>query len=571
MTTKPKAKKFRIRRTGAPTGTEGTASVSPRPQPVTNVSPLRPQAATARPEAAPQPGNTPARPQRPAPETAPAAPAAMEGQVSSATETGAETEIDAIKREGLTGRQLRMARRLAQKHNLPVTSDYDAVRQLRARGIDPLERGNMLDLVVQRGGGAAEAANAEDADAQPKVQLPQTVQPRQMLPSTELSPTQRREMEIGRIQQDIMRRRRRKMLQLLTRLAFFVFLPTLIAGYYFYAVATPMYASKSEFVILQADGSLGGVGGFFAGTQFATSQDSISVQSFLESKEAMLLLDRDQNFKAHFQREEIDPIQRLSPDATNEEAYKVYSRIVTIGYDPTEGVIRMEVAAPDPQVATDFSNSLLSYAESRVNNLSGQKREDQMREARKSFEDAQKERRKAQEALVELQQQGALLDPESVITSLRGRIDNVEVQLQEKELQLAALLDNPRPSKAKVDGARADIARLNDVLDDLNARMLDTSSGENSLARLSVRIQMAQADLASRDMMLQGALQQMETTRMEANRQVRYLTVSVNPVPSEEPSYPRSFENTILAFLLFAGIYLMISLTASILREQVSS
>ncbi|MCE8553708.1 capsule biosynthesis protein [Ruegeria pomeroyi] len=571
MTTKPKAKKFRIRRTGAPTGTEGTASVSPRPQPVTNVSPLRPQAATARPEAAPQPGNTPARPQRPAPETAPAAPAAMEGQVSSAAETGAEAEIDAIKREGLTGRQLRMARRLAQKHNLPVTSDYDAVRQLRARGIDPLERGNMLDLVVQRGGGTAEAANAEDAEAQPKVQLPQTVQPRQMLPSTELSPTQRREMEIGRIQQDIMRRRRRKMMQLLTRLAFFVFLPTLIAGYYFYVVATPMYASKSEFVILQADGSLGGVGGFFAGTQFATSQDSISVQSFLESKEAMLLLDRDQSFKAHFQREEIDPIQRLSPDATNEEAYKVYSRIVTIGYDPTEGVIRMEVAAPDPQVATDFSNSLLSYAESRVNNLSGQKREDQMREARKSFEDAQKERRKAQEALVELQQQGALLDPESVITSLRGRIDNVEVQLQEKELQLAALLDNPRPSKAKVDGARADIARLNDVLDDLNARMLDTSSGENSLARLSVRIQMAQADLASRDMMLQGALQQMETTRMEANRQVRYLTVSVNPVPSEEPSYPRSFENTILAFLLFAGIYLMISLTASILREQVSS
>ncbi|AAV94253.1 capsular polysaccharide export inner-membrane protein, BexC/CtrB/KpsE family [Ruegeria pomeroyi DSS-3] len=392
-----------------------------------------------------------------------------------------------------------------------------------------------------------------------------------MLPSTELSPTQRREMEIGRIQQDIMRRRRRKMMQLLTRLAFFVFLPTLIAGYYFYVVATPMYASKSEFVILQADGSLGGVGGFFAGTQFATSQDSISVQSFLESKEAMLLLDRDQNFKAHFQQAEIDPIQRLAPDATNEEAYKVYSRIVTIGYDPTEGVIRMEVAAPDPQVATDFSNSLLSYAESRVNNLSGQKREDQMREARKSFEDAQKERRKAQEALVELQQQGALLDPESVIASLRGRIDQVEVQLQEKELQLAALLDNPRPSKAKVDGARADIARLNDVLDDLNARMLDTSSGENSLARLSVRIQMAQADLASRDMMLQGALQQMETTRMEANRQVRYLTISVNPVPSDEPSYPRSFENTILAFLLFAGIYLMISLTASILREQVSS
>ncbi|MEY8841607.1 capsule biosynthesis protein, partial [Cribrihabitans sp. XS_ASV171] len=370
---------------------------------------------------------------------------------------------------------------------------------------------------------------------------------------------------------DIARRRRRKMLLLLTRLAFFVFLPTLIVGWYYYRVATPMYASKSEFVILQADGSLGGMGNFFAGTQFATSQDSISVQSFLESKEAMLLLDRDLGFKEHFQQPWIDPIQRLAPDATNEDAYKTYSRIVTIGYDPTEGVIRMEVAAADPNVATEFSEKLLSYAEARVNNLSEKKREDQMREARASFESAQAERRKAQEALVNLQQQGSILDPEGVIAGLRARINQVEVQLQEKELQLAALLDNARPNAAKVDGARGDVERLRDLLASLNAEMLDASNGENSLAQLSVRIQMAQADLASRDMMLQSSLQQMETTRMEANRQVRYLTVSVNPVPSQEADYPRAFENTILAFIVFAGIYLMISLTASILREQVSS
>ena len=60
------------------------------------------------------------------------------------------TEIDAIKREGLTGRQLRMARRMAQKHNLPATSDYDAVRLLRERGIEPFKRPNLLELVVPR-------------------------------------------------------------------------------------------------------------------------------------------------------------------------------------------------------------------------------------------------------------------------------------------------------------------------------------------------------------------------------------------------------------------------------------
>ncbi len=194
-----------------------------------------------------------------------------------------------------------------------------------------------------------------------------------------------------------------------------------------------------------------------------------------------------------------------------------------------------------------------------------------MRDALDGFEMAQKERRRAQEDLIELQIQGALLDPQNVIVSLRGRIDALETQIQEKELQLAALLDNRRPNQAKVDGARADIARLEAVLEELNSEMLDVSAGENSLARLSLRIPMAQADPVARDMMLQTAMQQMETTRTEANRKVRYLTVSVRPVPSQEPAYPRKFENTILAFLLFAGIYLLISLTASVLREQVSS
>ena len=101
--------------------------------------------------------------------------------------------------------------------------------------------------------------------------------------------------------------------------------------------------------------------------------------------------------------------------------------------------------------------------------------------------------------------------------------------------------------------------------------MTDASQGENSLAQLALNIQMAQADLATRDLLLQSALQSVEQTRMEASRQVRYLTISVQPVPSEDPSYPRAFENTSLAFLIFAGIYLMISLTASILREQVTS
>ncbi|MGR3486495.1 capsule biosynthesis protein [Pseudooceanicola nanhaiensis] len=520
------------------------AGPAPRSEPPAEAAAMRPEAAAAslRPAAA-----EPEQPPR-------------EGEVASAREARADLDIDAIRREGLTGRQLRMARRVAQKYGIAATSDFDAVRQLRAQGIDPFERANMLQLVVPQGEGEG------------PVQLPQTVPVKPTnLPSTELRPADRRAAEIGKLQQDLARRRRKRMMLLFTRLFFFVFAPTFLAGWYFFVVATPMYAAKSEFLILQADNQGGGgLGGLLSGTQFATNQDSIAVQSYLGSKDAMLRLDRDVGFKSHFSQPWIDPIQRLEADPSNEEAYKIYNRNVKIGYDPTEGVIRMEVAAADPAVAAQFSENLIQYAEERVDELSRRKREDGMATAQVSLERAKVERREAQERLVALQE-GTFVDPEGIIAGLRQQINSYEVQLNEKELQLAALLDNSRPNSARVEGARADVDRLKTLLAELNAKMTEATSGDSSLAAKAAQIQMAQADLATADLFLQSALQNEKQTELEANRQVRYLTTSVRPVPPEDPSYPRAFENTLLAFLIFAGIYLMISLTASILREQVSA
>lgn len=479
MTTKPKARKFRIKRTAPALGS-----------------------ASAKPE-------TDAAPEKPAPTAEPRDPVQKPehktGEVASNQQVQTENTIDEIRQEGLTGRQLRMARRVAQKHGLAPTSDFDAVRLLRSKGIDPFQRSNMLELVVPQAGAEPHEGGAPDAFASlpasaggaGRAQLPQTVPAKQQqLPSTELSPADRRAQEIQNIQRDIARRRRKKMGLLLVRLAFFVILPTFLAGYYFYKIATPMYATKSEFLIIQNEGS-GGTGplGGLLPAQFANTQDSVGVQSFLQSKEAMIRLDNDIGFKSHFTQDWIDPIQRLSDNPTNEEAYKTFKKTVKIGYDPTEGLIRMEVAAADPQVSEDFSRRLIDYAEQRVNNLSAQSREDSMRDAREGFERAEQDRRAAQEALVRLQIEGSTLDPESVIASLRTQIGTLETQIIEKEIELASLLNNARPNQSRVDGARGTLEILNQQLVILNNKMTDVSKGENSLAELAARIQIAQADL----------------------------------------------------------------------------
>lgn len=608
MTTKPKARKFRIRRTtpdsvgpaaNSTRATGGAERAAPPVDPATTPnSGATPVAQPVTPETLTRPSPQPARttPKAPAekrrdftPDNPPETqigtpqeeqPRAQIGDIASARETVAETDIDAIRKEGLTGRQLRMARRVAQKHGLAPISDFDAVRQLRSRGIDPFQRSNMLELVVPDAGdgsgggkdGAVPVATGGQPPDMGKTQLPQTVQLKKTgLPSTDtMTPADRRQVEIMHIQRDIARRRRRKLALLFTRLSAFVFIPTILAGWYYFVIATPMYASHTEFLILQADGGgASGMGGLLP-SNYATSQDSIAVQSYMLSKDAMLRLDKEHGFKAHFSSDKIDPIQRLAADASNEKAYKVYKKSVKIGYDPTEGVVRMEVIAADPAVAYGFSQSLVKYAEERVDELSSKKRDDAMASALKSLEEAKVERREAQSNLVRLQEtQG--VDPTEQLAVLRQQIATYESELLEKDLQLAALLDNARPNRAKVDGTRADISRLKALLTTLNNRMTEQTDKASSLASRSAQIQMAQADLMTADLFLQNALQSAKAAELEASRQVRYLTVPVMPIQAQEASYPRAFENTILAFLIFAGIYLMVSLTSSILREQVSS
>ncbi|MCX7287711.1 MAG: capsule biosynthesis protein [Rhodobacterales bacterium] len=463
-----------------------------------------------------------------------------------------DAALAAIAAEGLTGKQFRRARLLAQKHGIEPKSDLDAVLQLRRIGIDPFAQSSMLE-VVQPGQGSADPAPVPPGPGRElarlpgdQVQLPQRARPIS-LPSTEQRAEVNQAAEILRMQSEIARRRRRRLVLLAARMIVFVLLPTLMAGWYFYRVATPMYAIKAEFVIQQAGpaNAGGALGGLFSGMGIATSQDSIAVQGYLQSREAMARLEKDLGFRAHFQNPDIDPLQRLAPDATLEAAYDIYKRFVKISYDPSEGIVRMEVVAADPKVAAAWAEQLIGYSEEQIDHLTQRLREDQMRDAQAGYDKAQTNLADSQARLIELQEKFKILSSETEIGLLTGQIAALETQLTQD--------------------------RLEEEIVQLRAKMTESGSGETSLAEVQGQLLVAQSDLQTRQMILAQALQSMETSRVEANRQVRYLSLAVTPTPTDAPAYPRAFENTLVTMLIMLGIYLMVSMTAAILREQVSA
>jgi len=464
----------------------------------------------------------------------------------------------------ITGKELRRARRRARQLGLEFRDDHEALALLRQRGIEPGGTDSVLNLMPHH-------RVKQDTPEDTGIVMP--VEPDITDASDPMGrESEERAGEINRMRRALVRRRRGRLAVFWLKLAAFVILPTFLVGHYYYTTATEMYETEAEFVIQKSEAQAGGagLGGLFSGTGFATSQDSITVQGYLQSREAMQRLNTDHGFVAHFSNDAIDSIQRLPEDASLEDAYSLYGRKVSVGFDPTEGVIRMKVIATDAESAKRFNDALIDYAEERVDNLSARVRRDQMAGAQESYTRADGDLKAAQNRVLELQQRRGVLSAEAEISAQMAIINSLEMEREKKALDLAQILSNPRPNETRAGILRAELDRIEQRITELRGAMTQSKGTQQSLARITAELRVAEADLTNRQIMLQSALQQMETARIEANRQVRYLSLGVSPVATDTASYPRRLENTALAFVIFLSIYILVSLTASILREQVS-
>ena len=223
-----------------------------------------------------------------------------------------------------------------------------------------------------------------------------------------------------------------------------------------------------------------------------------------------------------------------------------------------------------PEASQRYSEALISYAEERVDGLSQEARGDQLEDAISRYREADEAMIAAQQRVLQLQQQRGVLSAEVELTSQKGIINALELEAENKRLALAEILDTASANSSRAGILERDIERLDTRIAELRGELTQTSDSSISLARTGAELRIAETELATRQLILQESIGAVEAARLEVNRQTRYLSLGVAPVAPVEATYPRKVEGTALAFVVFFAIYILLSLTVSILREQVS-
>ncbi len=336
-------------------------------------------------------------------------------------------------------------------------------------------------------------------------------------------------------------------------------LPTLIAGVYYFALASDLYLSEVKFVVHgPAKGASSALSAMLSSAAASSvSEDTFAVHEYLLSRDAVRRLEREDDLRSLLGRPEGDLISRYPGvwywRKDFEALYKAYSRFVSVEVDSGSGVSTLQVKAYRPEDAQRIAQALLTFSEQLVNTLNERARNDALAVFRSEVDGTEQHIAQIQSQLTAYRIKAKMLDPKTASAGPLELLAQMNGQLASSKGQLAEIIRNS-PNSPHIPLIRTRIGSLEKLIAEERAKI---TGADNSVAtalseyeRLDVQRLLAEKILAS-------ALTSLEAARLEAQRQQLYLETIAQPNLADYPLYPKrfvSFATVAVTCLLAYGI-----------------
>jgi capsular polysaccharide transport system permease protein len=349
-------------------------------------------------------------------------------------------------------------------------------------------------------------------------------------------------------------------------------LPTLIAGVYFFAIASDLYSSEVKFIVRGPNKApVSAISAMLSSSAPAVSEDTFAVHEYITSRDAVQRLEREVDLRALLSRPEGDLITRFPGlwfwRKDFEQLYWAYQRFVSIEKDNNSGVTTLLAKAYRPEDAQRLARALLEFSEQLVNQLNERARQDAIGAFQREVNETEQQIAHIQTELTAYRIQQNMLDPRTAALGPVELLAQMNAQQTNARAQLAELIKNS-PSSPQIPLIQTRITSLDKLISEQRGKI---TGGNNSVAtalteyeRLDVQKLLAEKTLAS-------ALTSLESAKLEAQKQQLYLETIAQPNLADYPLYPKraiSFATVVVSCLLAYGIAWL--LIASV-REHASA
>ncbi len=352
----------------------------------------------------------------------------------------------------------------------------------------------------------------------------------------------------------------------------FFLIPMALGITYYYKFASYQYQATAHFTIEksgkeQADplGALTGLPG-----NVSSTRDALIIKNFIESREVIERTRDDFDLKKLYAREDKDWLSRLEKNSSIEEIIEYWRSKISVEFDLASGIVTLGVMAFEPNEAVEIINAVLKESEELVNNLSEKSRQDSLAFARKELKNAETKLKKARTDVREFREKEQSLSPEKNAESKITLVEELEADRARAEAELQSLRLELPDNSPRIQIAIYKVAALKQQV--LKERERSSRSNGSKDAKTMSSIISKYEELITEqgfaEKSYEVALINIETARIDATQQQRYLTMIVYPQLPEDPIKPNQPNDYIVLFLACLLMWGILSLILASIRDH---
>lgn len=342
----------------------------------------------------------------------------------------------------------------------------------------------------------------------------------------------------------------------------------IVLSFYWLVIATDRYVSQANVVIDSPQVSMQGMnlGALISGGA-AGSGDLLLLRDHLLSVDMLNKLQRQLDIRAHYSDSSIDRWARLgSVDAPMETFHSYMQNRLTIDYDDYAGVLRVEAQAYSKDMAQRITEVLLAEGEAHMNDMGQRLAADQVRFIEKQVDDLEERLFIARDNLIAFQNEHGLVSPTGTVEAIFTTVAQLEGQLAIMRARDRALADSQSAHSSERIRVRSEIEALEQQAAVEREKMARLEG--DALNRLSAEYETLELRAQFAVEMYSQTLAALETTRVEAARTLKQISVLQYPSLPEYSTEPRRLYNITVIWIFGLFLAAIAQLIRSIIRDH---
>lgn len=347
----------------------------------------------------------------------------------------------------------------------------------------------------------------------------------------------------------------------------FVGLPVLLCLFYFALWASDMYISEAKFSLRspEKNQSIEWLA-LFGQASGGTGADAYVIQEYLASPALLEELDRELGIRTHYQNPEADYFSRLGSAPTREEFIDYFQKQVSLNYDQVSGILTLQVRAFTPEVARNVCSAILNKSEALVNSLRDRAIEDSLALTRAEVARAEQRLTAVQQAMRLFRQQHNLLDPRAEAGSLQGLVAELKGSAAKARTELTEARSYMQEDSARVVSLKSRVRALEEQINAEKTRL--AGKGQEAVSSLAAEYEQLSLEHEFAQKQYLSAITSIETARIHAESQSRYLVAFIEPTLPDEALWPRRAYAIGISFAVILLVFGLGSLIIAAIREH---